>query len=146
MQMLRARLGDERFFAMLGELVRRYDRQEVTTGQFRELAARFQPPKSDDAKLEAFFEQWVYGTGIPSLALSYSVKGKAPALKLTGTVTQSEVDGDFSVLVPVEIQVARGRSITEWVRTGSSPASFTAPLKQAPLKVTLDPHYAVLRK
>ncbi len=145
-QMLRARMGDARFFAMLGELVRRYDRKEVTTEQFRELAAEFLPPKSDDPKLEAFFEEWVYGTGMPSLALSYSIKGKAPAVKVTGTVTQSEVEGEFSALVPVEIQVARGRSLTQWVRTGISPATFTVTLKQAPLKVTLDPHYAVLRK
>jgi aminopeptidase N len=144
--MLRARMGDERFFNMLREVIRRYDRQEISTEEFRNLAAEFQPPKSDDPKLEAFFDQWVYGTGIPGLALSYSVTGKAPALKLKGTVTQSGVDGDFSARVPIEVQVARGRSVTEWVRSGNSPATFTVALKQAPLKVTLDPHYAVLRK
>ena len=29
------------------------------------LAAEYLPPKSDDPKLESFFDQWVYGTGIP---------------------------------------------------------------------------------
>jgi hypothetical protein len=32
------------------------------------------------------------------------------------------------------------------VRSGDDPVTFTVPLKQTPLKVTLDPHYAVLRR
>jgi aminopeptidase N len=144
-QMLRQRMGDERFFSMLAETLKRYERKEITTEEFRELAARFLPPQADDPKLETFFGQWVYGTGIPTLKLDYTIKGKAPSLKLVGTLTQSGVDEDFSALTPVEIQVTRGRSITEWVRSASEPVTFTIALKQPPLKVTLDPHHAVLR-
>ena len=146
MQMLRRRLGDEKFLAMMKELLKRFDRAEITTEQFRQLAAEFLPPNSQDPKLEAFFDQWVYGTGIPSLKLNYTVKGTAPALKLSGTLTQSDVDSDFSALVPVEIRLAPGRTITQWVRSGNEPATFTVALKQAPLKVTLDPNHGVLRK
>jgi hypothetical protein len=145
-QMLRRRMGDERFFAMLGEMLKRYDRKPISSEEFRALAAQFLPPKSADAGLEAFFDQWVYGTGIPNLKLTYTIKGKAPNVKLVGTLSQSDVDEDFSVATPVEIQVARGRVVTEWVQSGSSPVTFTVALKQAPLKVTLDPHDAVLRK
>jgi hypothetical protein len=56
------------------------------------------------------------------------------------------VDDDFSTLVPVEIQVARGRSITQWVASASTPVTFTVPLKLPPLKVALDPHHGVLRR
>jgi aminopeptidase N len=146
LHMLRGRMGDERFFSMLSELLKRYDRQSITTEQFRLLASGFMPPKSDDAKLEGFFDQWVYATGIPSLKLNWTVKGKAPALRLVGTIEQTDVDEDFTALVPVEIQTGRGRTITQWVRTGSSPSTFTVPLSQAPLKVALDPHRAVLRR
>jgi hypothetical protein len=144
-QMLRRRMGDTHFFAMLAALAQRYDHAEITTEQFRLLAAGFLP-KTDDPKLEAFFDQWVYGTGIPALKLSYTVKGTAPALRLTGTVTQTEADDNVSVSVPVEIQIARGNTVTEWVRTASEPATFTVALKQAPLKVTLDPSRSVLRR
>ncbi|MBZ5619361.1 MAG: hypothetical protein LAQ69_11660, partial [Acidobacteriia bacterium] len=145
-QMLRGRIGDERFFAMLAELLKRYDRKAITTEAFRGLAAEFLPPKSNDPKLETFFDQWVYGTGIPTLKLTYTIKGKAPALKLVGTLTQSDVDGDFSALIPVEIQVARGRNITQWVPSANNPVTFTVPLKQAPVKVALDPHHGLLRR
>jgi hypothetical protein len=146
MQMLRRRIGDQPFLNLLAEMLKRYERSEITTEQFRMLAAAYMPPKSDDPKLESFFDQWVYGTGIPTLKFAYTVKGQAPNLKLTGTLTQSDVNDDFSVAVPIEIQVARGHSVTHWIRTGSDPATFSVALKQAPLKVTLDPNHATLRK
>jgi hypothetical protein len=85
-------------------------------------------------------------TGIPTLKLNYSIKGKAPALRLVGTLTQSDVGEDFSALTPVEVQLGRGKTITQWIRSSSSPVTFTVPLQQAPLKVTLDPRRAVLRR
>jgi hypothetical protein len=146
LHMLRRRMGDDRFLALLGELLKRYDHQSLSTEAFREMAASYLPAKSDDGKLEGFFDQWVYGTGIPTLKLDYQVKGKAPALKLVGTVTQTDVRDDFTTLVPVEIQLARGRTITQWVRAGSDPTSFTVTLSQPPAKVALDPKRSVLRR
>jgi len=146
MQMLRGRIGDQKFLALLAEISKRYDRKDITTEEFRLLAAEYLPPKSDDPRLESFFEQWVYGTGIPTVKLSWSVRGSAPNVRLTGTVTQSGVDKDFTAAVPVEITVARGQTMTRWVRSADVSTSFTVPLKTAPLKVALDPHYALLRK
>ncbi len=145
LQMLRRRMGDTRFFAMLAATLQRYDHANISTEEFRLLAANFLP-KTDDPKLEAFFDQWVYGTGIPTLKLTYSVKGTAPVLRLTGTITQTDADDSVSVSAPVEIQIARGNTVTEWVRTASEPATFSVALKQAPLKVTLDPNHWVLRR
>jgi hypothetical protein len=144
--MLRRHMGDERFLSLLSELPKLYDRQTISTEQFRELAAGFLPPKSDDPHLEAFFDQWVYGTGIPTLKLTYSVTGTAPALKLAGTLTQTGVDDDFAALAPVEIQLARGSTVTRWIRSGADPVHFTVALAQLPVKVTLDPHRSVLRR
>jgi hypothetical protein len=141
-QMLRRRMGDERFLSMLADLSKRYDFKAITTEEFRLFAAQYLPPKSDDPKLETFFECWVYGTGVPALKLSYAMRTG----KLTGTITQIGVDDEFSVVVPVEIQVARGKVITQWVRTGSSPATFSVPMQAPPSKVILDPHQSVLRR
>jgi aminopeptidase N len=146
LQMLRRRMGDQRFYAMLGDIAKRYDHASITTDQFRQAAAQLLPPKSEDPTLEGFFDQWVYGTGIPTLKFSYALKGQAPALKLVGTLTQTGVDDDFSAYTPVEIQLARGQTITHWVACSNEPVTFTVALKQTPLKVTLDPHNAVLRR
>jgi hypothetical protein len=134
--MLRRYMGDERFAKMLKELPRRYARQALTTEDFRRFAAEFLPPKSIDPALENFFETWVYGTGIPILKLDYAVRGKAPAVRVNGTLKQSEVEDEFSADVPVEIQVGKsGGTITKWVRSADDGASFSVAMKQAPSKV-----------
>jgi len=142
--MLRRRMGDQRFLAMLGDLLKRYRQKTLSTEQFRALAAQFSPPGSPDPKLETFFENWVYSTGIPTLKMEYSVRGKAPALKLGITVSQSDVDESFSADVPVEVQVRGAKPATYWVRTESDPVTVTVPLRVAPTSVLLDPAGSVL--
>ena len=144
--MLRRRMGDAKFLEMLAELRKSYERKPISTEQFRSLAARYMPPKSPDPDLAGFFDQWVYGTGIPALKLSYSTKGKGRTLRVQGSVTQSEVDKDFTVPVPVEIQFGRGKSVTQIVWTGPEPAAFSTPVRQVPTRVLLDPQWSVLRK
>jgi hypothetical protein len=146
MHMLRQRIGDERFLAMLGQFRQRYQLQAVATAQFQRAVAEALPPKSPDPQLEEFFDQWVYGTGIPALKLTYKVTGQPPAVQVRGAVTQSEVDEEFSALVPVEIQTAKGKPLVRWVRTASEPAPFSVTLKQLPTKVLLDPNNSVLHK
>jgi aminopeptidase N len=146
LHMLRRRMGDQGFLALMAEILHRYDHHSISTDDFRRLAASFLPPKTDDPRLESFFDNWVYGTGIPALKLSWALKGKAPALKLVGTVAEADVDEDFAADVPVEIQLARGHSITQWVRAETDPVTFTVPLPQPPLRVTLDPNHGVLRR
>ena len=75
--------------------------------------------------------------------MNYTTSGKAPALKVRGTVEQTEVDEDFSTFVPVEVQLPGKQVITQWVHTASEPVSFNVDLKQAPVRVTLDPALAV---
>ena len=145
-QMLRRRMGDDRFLAMLAELRKRYEWKTLDTEQFRALCAEFLPPKSDDPKLEKFFDEWVYGTGVPDLKLTYSVRGKPGAYKLTGSVTQSGVSDDFTVRVPIEVQTGRGGAKTVQVATGADPAPFSVPVSSPNAKAVLDPHWSVLRR
>ena len=144
LHMLRKRMGDERFDAFLGELRRRFEFKALDTESFRLLAASFLPPQSADPKLDAFFDQWVYSTGIPSLKMTYSLAGRAPARKLTVTVEQTGVDENFSVAVPVEIQFRGAKTITRLVRTSSEPAEIAIPVPLPPSKVLLDPGNTIL--
>lgn len=144
LHMLRRRLGDDAFWKLLNDLYRKNLYGRISTEQFREEARQKLPPGSPDPKLESFFETWVYGTGIPALKMTQSVSGKAPKLTLKVTITQSEVDEDFSVWVPVEIQAPSMKPIVKWVQTGNSPVTIQQPLAAAPTKVTLNPGRAVL--
>jgi hypothetical protein len=129
--MLRRRLGDQKFFSLLREICTRYRFQTISTDQFRELAQHYMPPLPDPA-LKTFFENWVDGTGIPSVKLSSSWRG----MKLTGTLSQSDVDDSFTAYVPVEVQTGKLRKVY-WLATASDPVSFSIPLKTPPTKVSL---------
>lgn len=135
--MLRRRIGDDAFFKMLAELRRRFESRPISTADLRALAKEFAPKTLKESSIDTFFDNWVYSTGIPSLKLTYSLKGVAPAVRITGEIQQSGVDDDFSIEAPVEIQFARGAAQTLWVTTATGGSSFSAPLKQAPAKVSI---------
>ncbi len=146
LHMLRRRMGDEAFLKMLGELARRYRFQSIDTEQFRALASEFLPAGSADPELENFFDHWVYGTGIPALRVRHSLRGKAPALRLTLTLEQDHVGDDFSADVPVEIQFRKSKPLIRWVRTFDEPASTVVAVREPPLRVVVNPGKAVLAR
>ena len=146
LHMIRAQMGDEAFLKMLGQLAVRYRYQAISTAQFRQHAQEFMPAIFADRSLESFFEQWVYGTGVPKVSMAAKWTGKPPAVKVRGTLSQQGVDEDFSTLIPVEIQLSNKRSVTQWVRTASEPVEFTVPVKTAPTKILLDPANNILRQ
>jgi aminopeptidase N len=137
MHMLRRRLGDERFLKMLAELRRRYEARSFSTEDFRALVKEFLPPGVTADSIDTFFDNWVYSTGVPSLKVRYAVKGAATSWTVSGTLTQSDVDDDFSADIPLEIQFARGAPRTIWVRTDGDSGSFSATVRQQPVRVAV---------
>ncbi|MDQ6678371.1 MAG: hypothetical protein M3Z09_13885 [Acidobacteriota bacterium] len=138
MHMLRRRLGDPAFLNMLGTLRREYEDKAINTDEFRAFCSRFLPAHSPDPKLELFFDQWVYGTGIPALKLTSAVKGSGTKWRVAGTVAQSQVPEDFAADVPIEIQLGRGRSVIRTVTAGAEPASFEFDAPSQPVKAVID--------
>ena len=142
LHMLRGRMGDANFLTFLRELREKYEYQGITTEDFRKLAADYSPKGVPDETLEGFFDQWVYSTGVPQLELTWSVKGRAPNLVVSGVVKQKGVPEDYSIDLPVQIQLPGQKPLVQWVRTSSEPVPFTAKVRSAPQKVELG---AVLR-
>jgi hypothetical protein len=126
MHMLRRRLGDERFASMLRDMCERYRFHTLSTEQFREHLQRFGLPKSPDPDFRIFFDNWVYGTGIPTVKLTHSVR----AGKMTGTLTASGAGDDFTGFVPVELQQGRQKTV-HWLHVSSDGSPFSIPLRQA---------------
>ncbi|HSR09115.1 MAG TPA: M1 family aminopeptidase [Bryobacteraceae bacterium] len=137
LHMLRRRMGDDAFFKLLAELRRRYEFKSVTTADFMALAREIRPKGMAPEVIDTFFDNWVFSTGIPALKLRYSVKGVAPAVKLSGTVGLSGASDDFALDTPVEVQFAKGPPQTIWVRTAGDERNFTANLRQIPARVVI---------
>jgi hypothetical protein len=144
LHMLRKRLGSDRFLKVLAELRRQFQFRSASTADLLDLVKQSSPPGVSAESMEAFFDNWVYSTGVPALRVRYSVKGKAPSWKVSGTVEQGAVDPNFSVDIPVEIQFAKGPMQTVWVRTSNDPVSFSATVKQIPVRVQIPIGVSVL--
>lgn len=153
LHMLRHRMGDAAFRKLLGELTRRYATAPLTNGDLQRLAAELMPganAKSNALTMAAFFDTWVYGTGVPEIKLQSKVAATRAGVVVTGTVTQSGVGEDFTADVPVEISLGRGRTMTHWVKTSSDAVEFTVKLPvgtvAAQVKAAADPAGWVLRR
>ena len=143
--MLRRRLGDEKFFAMLGQLRRRFEYKPLATLALQNLVKEFAP--SADG-VDAFFDSWVRSTGIPAARVRFTTTGRAPSVRVSGTVTyeqsaQRGVFGDFAAELPLEITLPSGERRIVWVRSAdrSEPFSFTLP--QVPTRIGLAPGYTL---
>ncbi|HYI91900.1 MAG TPA: hypothetical protein VEX68_00005, partial [Bryobacteraceae bacterium] len=64
----------------------------------------------------------------------------------TGSIAQTGVDEEFSVTVPVEMQLPGKKSTTKWVRTSSEPISFGSDVPQPPLRIAIDPYAVLMRR
>lgn len=146
LHMLRKRLGDAPFLKMLGQLARDYITQPLTTEDLRRAAAAYLPKDASDKDLIGFFETWVYGTGVPQIELTTTLKGTGTKRIVELRLKQTKVGEDFAIDVPVEIQMPRGQKITRWMRSGSEEDLLEVPTGLAPLKVVLDPRGTLLRR
>lgn len=137
--MLRRRLGDQPFLAMLGELRRRYEYRAVSTQALQMLVKEFAGP-GDFA--EEFFDHWVRSSGIPAVRVRFSTSGRVPSVRVSGTVSyeqspQRGVTSDFATEIPLEITLPNGTRRIEWVRSSDRAEPFSFTLPQAPTKISL---------
>ena len=135
LHMLRARLGDEAFFGLLKKLNRDYRLKVITTEAFRKEAAALIPENSPDPELLDFFDQWIYGTGVPRLKVRFSQKSDL----LSGTLLMEDVDEAFVTPVELEAVLADGarQRLTVW--TDGPETEFQMRLPAKAQKVTIDP-------
>lgn len=107
--------SDARFFSMLRALVRAYDGRNPSTEDFLALAGHYMTPAMDldrTHRLDWFFEDWVYGTGIPGYKLEFKTRRIArDQYAIEGAIRQSGVLDDFEMLVPVVAVAGRERKV-----------------------------------
>jgi hypothetical protein len=114
MMMYDRKTVDERFAAMMKDFIKENYNKDVSTEDFKRAVERHMTREMNvlgDGKMDWFFNQWVYGTEMPSYRLDYSVSGNA----ITGRVTQSGVSDDFHMIVPIYADFGKG-----WVRLGAA--------------------------
>ena len=142
--------SDAVFFGLLRRLAEHGGSQALTTAAFQEELEAALPPHADAEKtgrLDWFFQQWVYDTGLPRYQLRWKLAGGGPAgRRVEGTITQSEVSELFTMPVPVYARFgAELKRLGTVVVTGRQVA-FAFPVSALPDAVVLDPNHTVLRR
>jgi hypothetical protein len=165
--------SDAAFFQFLRALQSEFVGKPLTTAAFRQLAEKYVSPAMNaeagnkGRTLEWFFEQWIYGSGIPELKVEARIDTKpatatakagtakrvaapqtATAGKITGTATLQGVEESWVVPTPIYVQTAHGEVFAgvalAVVPGGADDPKFSLPLPAGAQKVVVDPGQAVL--
>ena len=137
----RAKDPDARFINMMRDFASTFAAKNASTEGFRRVVERHMGEPMD-----WFFNQWVYGTEVPTFDFSYELKdaggGKTQA-KLN--LTQSGVSSRFQSRVPVYAYVDGQPRLLGIVKVvGAEPSVGDTLLPFRPEKVTLDEYHSVL--
>jgi aminopeptidase N len=105
LQMLRHQLGDSLFWSAMHSYTTKHAYGNVTSGDLRDA---FESATGRD--FHEFFEQWVYGAGVPQFRVSYSYDSASRKLTLRSEQTQpvDSMTGIFNVDVDVKVLTDEG--------------------------------------
>ena len=97
--------GDERFLAMMQDFVKTYTWKNATTEDFRRVAE-----KHMGMNLKWFFDQWVYGTAVPTYSFKWRTEpGPGGKTVLILDVKQSGVPDQFKMPIPFHLDFGKDR-------------------------------------
>ncbi|MBZ5555057.1 MAG: hypothetical protein LAO21_20270 [Acidobacteriia bacterium] len=115
MMMWNNRTADEKFIEMMRDFIKTYANQTATTEDFKAMVEKHILPVMNvtgDGKMDWFFNEYVYGTSLPNYALDYSVNNSPDGkLMLHVKMTQSNVDDNFAMRIPIYLELADSRVI-----------------------------------
>jgi hypothetical protein len=142
---------DKPFINMMHDFVESHRDQPASTESFKAIVEKHMSKVMDlkgDHRLDWFFDQWVYGTQVPRYHFEYQLTpADAGKTKLHLSITQSEVDDGFVMLVPIFVDFGSG-----WVRIGQAgiagnmTRSLDVELPNAPKKVAINAFKEILER
>jgi hypothetical protein len=142
---------DKAFIAMMHDFVESHREKAATTESFKAIAEKHMAKLMDfdrNGRLDWFFNEWVYGTQVPRYHFEYQLApGDGGQVKLHMTITQSEVDEHFAMLVPIFADFGKGMSrIGQIGIVGNTTRTVDVPLPSQPKKVALNAYKDILER
>ena len=143
--------GDQQFIDMMHDFVESHRDQPASTESFKKVAERHMTKLMDlqgNGRLDWFFNEWVYGTLVPKYRFEYQLTpAEGGKVKLHMSVTQSEVDENFMMLVPVFADFGKGMvRIGQVGVIGNSTRELDTLLPAQPKKVALNHDKDILER
>ncbi|NUQ28962.1 MAG: peptidase M1, partial [Acidobacteriaceae bacterium] len=139
--MLRWEIGNDNFIKFLRNLLSVYTDKSVRSSDLQSLAGKMNPQVTT---LEAFFAQWIDGTGAPAFQNKYTVfrLGSSKGFRTIGQITQ-----DLDLFrMPVELRIETdGKTEIRRIDVSGSESQYTVETFGRPRRVTIDPENWVLK-
>jgi len=115
MMMFDNKTGDQNFKTTMQDFVQTYSGKAATTEDFKAMVEKHMTPEMNlegNHRMDWFFNEYVYGTALPSYKLDYNFDKDGSGDVVFGLkVTQSGVDEKFRMLVPIYLELADGRIV-----------------------------------
>jgi hypothetical protein len=114
MMMWTPKEGDRRFIETMHDFLQSYRLQAATTEDFKSVVERHMSPGMDldgNHRMDWFFNEYVYGTELPSYHLESQITQSGDATSLHLKLTQSSVPPGFKMIVPLYLELANGSVI-----------------------------------
>ena len=127
--------SDAKFLGMLREFVDTYGGKTASTWDFKHLVEKYA-----DRKLDSFFDEWVFATGVPVYTADYKIEPSGSEFAITGTIKQAGVPEGFSMLVPIYADDEYLGSVP----VGDSEGDFRFRVIKKPERIVVDPEGTIL--
>ncbi len=130
------------FIAMMHDFCQTFHNQPASTEDFKAMAEKHMPPSLDvegNGRLDWFFRQYVYGTGIPEYRFRYTVQEAGQGKwKLAGNVAQSGVPEGWKDVLPLYLHQSGKVLRLGFLTVGQKETPFEVALPFKPDKVSLN--------
>jgi aminopeptidase N len=123
---------DHYFKGLMQDFCQTYDNKAASTEDFKAVVEKHMGKWMDidgNHRMDWFFKQYVYGTGIPHYGLKYEARMMDGKFTVVGTLTQSGVPEGWKDIVPIYIHL-KGRDVrVGWltVMGKTTPLKFVLP-------------------
>jgi hypothetical protein len=142
---------DQRFIDMMHDFIASHHDSPASTESFKAIAEKHMTSAMDlqkNGRLDWFFNEWVYGTRVPRYRFKYEVlHADGGHVKVRAEITQSEVDDQFAMLVPVFGDFGAGlRRLGQVLMVGNATRTITYDMDRSPKKVVLNAYKDILER
>ena len=154
--LMRADIGsagdpDQAFIDMMHDFTESHRQIPASTESFKAIVEKHMSSKMDlqhNGRMDWFFREWALGTHVPRYSFKYDVQpAEGGKFRVHMEITQSEVDNDFAMFVPIFGDFGNGMvRLTQVGIIGNSTKQFTFVVDRQPKKVALNYYKEILQR
>ena len=142
---------DQAFIDMMHDFMESHREIPASSESFKTIAEKHMTKRMDlqqNGRLDWFFREWLLGTQVPRYSFKYELQpAEGGKFKIHGEITQSEVDENFAMFVPVFADFGDGMMRMGQVPiAGNSTRTFTYVLDRKPKKVAINAYKEILER